>query len=184
MPNIILCKAFFVAFFFALTRSNVAQPEPAKSCVTVLPSLMIPIYSTAPALVSQTSTMFIVSQEASQDFFSDCLVSFVVPDGSTNCQVELSFPNGYQTRWWDPMEMFFWNVAEPFDSSCCWIDAPGKTNLFGSVVLEANMTYTIVNSFVCESSVRFRVGMSRSSAAGSCSFEQRESEGLILTYGC
>lgn len=82
------------------------------------------------------------------------------------------------------MEMYFWNVAESFDSACCWIDAPEITDLFGSIHLQANMTYAIVNSFVCESSVSFRVGMSRDSAIGSCSFEQTESEGLILTYGC
>ncbi len=182
--KILFLFVFFIAFFFALPWSNVAQPEPKNSCTTVLPSLMIPIYSTAPALVSQTSTMFLVSQEPSQDLFCDCLLSFVVPWGSTSCQLELRLPNGYQSDWLGPREMYFWNVAEPFDSSCCWIDAPDITDLFGSVILQANMSYAIVNSFLCESLVSFRVGMNRFGAAGSCSFEQTKSEGLILTYGC
>lgn len=189
MLKIVLSRAFLflissIAFFSTLTRTNVARLQPLGPCTTVLPSLMIPIYSTEPALISQTSAVFLVSQDPSLDIFCDCLLNFIIPENSTNCQLGLSFPDGFQSDWGDPLGVYFWNVAEPFETACCWVDAPGITDLFGSVVLQANMTYAIVNSFVCESSVSFRVGMNRSGPASSCSFEQTESEGLVLTYGC
>ena len=179
-----LYESFLVlSFLFALFWENVAQLEPENSCATVLPSLMIPIFSTAPALVSQSSSMFLVSQQPGQNYFCDCLVNFVVPSNSSDCQLKLSFTGGYETEWTEPMEMVFWNV-EPFAPSCCWIDAPDTTDIFGFVTLEANVTQAVVRSFACRNPISFRVGMSRAGAAGDCTFEQTQSDGLMLTYGC
>ena len=160
------------------------QPESDSACATLFPSLMIPIFSNALALMVQTSETFLLGQGPDQDDYCDCLVSFHVPDVSVGCQLEFDLPNGFQGSWGPPEKIYVWNVTGPFDSECSWNDAPDSADLLGSVVLHNNITRAIVNSFVCQSNLSFRIGMDSSGQAGNCSFEQMTSSGLMLRYSC
>jgi len=79
--------------------------------------------------------------------------------------------------------MYVWQVNPMLDPTSCWNDAPGADGLLGTVLLKSNSTTEVVGSFVCQSSVSFRVGI-RAGDAASCSFEQTSSEGFVVRYGC
>ena len=134
--------------------------------------------------MAQTSETFVLGQQPDESDYCDCLVKFEVPDVAVSCQLELEFPNGFSSSWEAPEEIYVWNVAGSFNSECCWNNAPDTADLFGSVVLQNNMTRAIVNSFVCQNSLSLRIGMDRSGKAGNLSFEQTSSQGLMLKYGC
>lgn len=166
-----------------VTTSDATQLIATNNCIIILPSLMIPIFSSNPGLMSQTSANFLVEQDPSQNLVCDCLISFVIPENPGNCQLELSFPDSFQGNAWGATHLYFWNVLGTFDPSCCWNDAPDPADLFGSVLLPGgNVSWALVDSFACQSSVRFRAGMDRTGEAGRCSFEQTSEDGLVLRY--
>lgn len=168
---------------FALTHNDVTVLGTSNDCTTILPSLMIPIFSSAPGMIAQSSTTFLVEQEPTNGYFCDCLISFMMPAVLGSCQLELHFPQGCQNGACGASQMFVWQVDAMLDPNCCWDDAPGADELIGTVLLNRNIPSEIVGSFVCQSSVSFRVGM-RAGDAASCSFEQTSSEGFVLSYGC
>ncbi len=165
----------------ALPLQDGMQPRKATSCTEIYPSLMVPVNSSDPDLISRTSNTFIIEQQPDESYYCDCLVSFVLPDWPANCQLQLSFPNRYRGS---PESIYFWNVAGPLNPACCWDDAPSTTELLGSVALQANMSEAIINAFTCQSSLNLRVGMDRSGQDANCAFEQTSSQGLILKHGC
>lgn len=167
----------------ALTRNDVTASGTSDDCTTMFPSLMIPIFSSAPGMVAQSSTTFLVEQEPTDGYFCDCLISFVMPVIVGTCQLELSMPQDYQTGGCRASQMYVWKVNAMLDPHCCWDDAPDVDELLGIVSLDGNLTTGIVGSFVCQSSFSFRVGM-RAGNAASCSFEQSPSEGFVVKYGC
>ena len=165
----------------ALPLRHDMQPRQATSCKEIYPSLMVPVNSSDPGLVSRTSNTFIIEQQPNESYYCDCLVSFIVPDSPVSCRLQLNFPNGYQGS---PESIYFWKVAGPLNPACCWDDAPSTTELLGSVALQINMSEAIINAFVCQSSINLRVGMNRSGQDANCAFEQTASQGLILKHGC
>ena len=165
----------------ALPLRHGMQPSQASSCTEIYPSLMVPVNSTNPGLVSRTSHTFFIEQRQDKSSYCDCLVSFILPDPPVKCQLQLNFPNGYQGS---PGSIYFWNVAGPLNPACCWDDAPSTIELWGSVSLQANMSEAIINAFICQSSLNLRVGMNRSGQDANCVFEQTASQGLILKHGC
>lgn len=181
---VFLIPSITCSWLSTLIRNGVMASGASNSCTTVFPSLMIPIFSSAPGMITQSSTNFLVGQEPSDGHFCDCLISFVMPASSGTCQLELSMPPRNQIDACSASQMYVWQVTAMLDSACCWEDAPGVDNLFGTVTLDGNETTTeIVGSFVCQSPVSFRIGM-RAGESKSCSFEQTSSEGFILSYGC
>lgn len=144
---------------------------------------MIPISSSAPGMIAQSSTTFLVEQEPTDGYFCDCLISFMMPAILGSCQLELSIPQGNENGACEASQMYVWQVDAMLDPICCWDDAPGADELLGTVMFSPNTSSEIVGSFVCQSSVSFRIGM-RAGNAASCSFEQTSSEGFVLSYGC
>lgn len=172
------------SLLIALARTAVISLGTLDQCTTVFPSLIIPIFSSAPGMITQSSTTFLVEQKPIDGHFCDCLISFVMPAASGSCQLEFSIPQRNHTDACGASQMYVWQVTAMLDSACCWDDAPGFDNLFGTVMLNGSETIAeIVGSFVCQSPVSFRIGM-RAGESTSCSFEQTSSEGFILRYGC
>ena len=176
-----LLSTLFHADSSALHLQHGMQPREATSCTKIYPSLMVPVNSSDPGLVSRTSNTFFIEQQPDESYYCDCLVSFVLPDSPGNCRLQLSFPNGYQGS---RESIYFWNVAGPLNPACCWDDAPSTTELLGSVALQTNMSEAIINAFMCQSSLNLRVGLDRSGQDANCAFEQTASQGLILKHGC
>lgn len=176
-----LALTLFNADSSALPLRHGMQPRQATSCTEIYPSLMVPVKSSDPGLVSRTSNTFFIEQEPDESYYCDCLVSFILPESPANCRLQFNFPNGYQGS---PESIYFWNVAGPVNPACCWDDAPSTTELLGSVALQANKSEAIINAFICQSSLDLRVGMNRSGQDANCAFEQTASQGLILKHGC
>ena len=176
-----LLSMLLIANSSALPLRHGMQPRQASSCTKIYPSLMVPVNSTDPGLVSRTSNTFFIEQRQNKSSYCDCLVSFILPDPPVRCQLQLNFLNGYQGS---PGSIYFWNVAGPLNPACCWDDAPITTELLGSVSLQANMSEAIIKAFVCQSSLNLRVGMNRFGQDANCAFEQTASQGLILKHGC
>lgn len=178
-----LTMLYICSCLFALAYNDVTVLGTSNDCTTILPSFMIPIFSSAPGMITQSSTTFLVEQEPTDGYFCDCLISFMMPPILGSCQLELSIPQGYQIGACEASKMYVWQVDAMLDPTCCWDDAPGADELLGTVLLSPTTSSEIVGSFVCQSLVSFRVGM-RAGDAASCSFEQTSSEGFALSYGC
>lgn len=166
-----------------LTRKNVVGSGTSNDSTTVLPSFMIPIFSSAPGMIAQSSMTFLVEQEPTDGYFCDCLISFVMPAVFGRCQLELSIPQDDQNATSGTSQICVWQVDTMLDPACCWDNAPGVDEPLGTVFVNSNTTSEVVGSFACQSSVSFRVGM-RAGGSASCSFEQTSSEGFVLRYGC
>ena len=176
-----LLLTFFHADSSALPSRHGMQLRRATSCAEIYPSLMVPVNSSNPGFVSQSSNTFIVEQQPHESYYCDCLVSFAIPNSSAMCRLQLNFPNRYRGP---PESIYFWNVAGQLNPACCWDDAPTTTELLGSVALQANTSEAFIDGFSCQSSLNLRVGMDRSGQEANCAFEQTASQGLILKHGC
>lgn len=183
---------FLVAFLWllfafriaAFPSGNFTPSQMKNTCSTKVPSLMIPISSIAPTIAFHNSSLFVVSQETREDLAFDLLLSLQVPKDSYGCQLELRFPHGYHTNAVPASRVEFWNIKGTVNPNSSWTNAPPRSNLFGSVLMQNGTTKAIINSSGCREMRSLRACVANSKRGGIVVFDQLLSEGLILTYDC
>lgn len=156
------------------------------NCSAVYPSLVVPISTSSAITPLNHTSQFTVTQDATSILRGDCLVQFSIPDGSHSCQLEVSFPIGFQTRANsnEVARVDFWTTDRVVNLEDTWTKAPGRVALFGSAFLSNGFSKVVVNSCDCKSTLSFRVCMTSSGKAGDVSFVQTLTDGLKVTHSC
>ena len=179
----LLCL-FFGVYIDTLSGSNFTYSQTNNTCSTRAPSLMIPISSVAPTIALQNSSLFIVSQDTKEDLIFDLLLSIHVPDDSYRCQLELRFPYGYHTNAISASQVDFWKVDGSVGPNSSWMNAPRRSSLFGSALMQNGTTSIVVNSSKCREIRSLRACVANRKRGEIVVFNQLLSEGLILSYDC
>ena len=111
---------------------------------------------------------FAVSQDAEATNKVDDYISFSIPEGSYGCTLRADFPAGY------PIAVSGNSQVYVFDSNDSQV---------GTVDFASPMS-AVINSFVCQPDLTYRLSIGSLDEAGSVAFADTPGAGLTMTFNC
>ena len=156
MQYLIIATALLSSLALTTAAPASASHLTAKSCSVSYPeALGFPInYS--------------ISQDAGATNKHDNSVSFSIPPNSWGCTLRADFPADY------PIESSGSSQVYVFDSN---------NSQVGTVAFTSPQTQ-VINSFVCEPQMVYRLSIGSLEQAGSVAFADIQGAGLTMTYNC
>ena len=151
-------KSIVAALLSTALLSSAAPLEartPPSSCSIAYPHVALPVN-------------YIISQDAGAVNKHDQYVSFDIPAGSWGCTLRADFPAGYPITSSGNPQVYV------FDSN---------NSQVGTVTFTSPQS-AVINSFVCQPELQYRLSIGSLEQAGYVAFTDVVGAGLTMTYNC
>ncbi len=155
-------------------------------CPPVCPSLMISLQTNPDQVPWNRTSKLSKHRNAANSVHGDTLVQFSLPNNSYGCQLELIFPEGFNSSVTGSGsgQIDFWTADRAIHSQTRWSNASDEATLFGTTALLRGDRRVIVNACECRPTMSFRVRMASNGSEGDASFDQTLRDGLKVSRRC
>ncbi|KAF8456793.1 hypothetical protein BDZ91DRAFT_745358 [Kalaharituber pfeilii] len=178
----------FTALFLAISSTVLASPTPVNSakraCVTVFPTLQVPVDSSAPTRVYGSSS------EVTLWNFShgsrNMLLKFDIPAEATDCKLKFHAVANPPMSTSGPIDVSAYSLVSPIVSNTSWNGRPARAGLAGAANIAVSPTApteeTIVTTACTSDSMNFELEVQ--TLGGRLAFTADTNNGFFMTYGC